>query len=80
MARREGQNANKSVIYAFGTVRHALFTTSAFLGMGFATFSFAGFEGVWVTGLMVMIVVLLGIIVDFLLLPHLLFALDKRKL
>ena len=78
--RREGQDANKSVIYAFRTVGHALFTTSAVLGVGFATFAFAGFEGVWVTGLMVMIMVFFGIIVDFLLLPPLLIALDKRKL
>lgn len=42
-------------------------------------FTFSGYEGVRVLGLMVTMMVVLGIIVDFLLLPPLLMTLDRRK-
>ena len=58
-----------AVRYAFRSTGHALLTTSAVLSAGFVVFAFSGYEGIWVLGLMVMMMVVLGIIVDFLLLP-----------
>ena len=78
-ARRDGMDGGGSVGYAFRTTGHALFTTSAVIAAGFIVFTFSGYEGVWVLGLMVAMMVVLGIIVDFLLLPPLLLALDRRK-
>ena len=77
--RRDGMDGGSSVGYAFRTTGHALFTTSVVIAAGFIVFTFSGYEGVWVLGLMVTMMVVLGIIVDFLLLPPLLLALDRRK-
>ena len=77
--RRDGLLGSDAVRYAFRTTGHALFTTSAVLTAGFIVFAFSGYEGVWVLGWMVTTMVVLGIIVDFLLLPPLLLALDRRK-
>ena len=77
--RRDGLLGSDAVRYAFRTTGHALFTTSAVLTAGFIVFAFSGYEGVWVLGWMVTMMVVLGIIVDFLLLPPLLLALDRRK-
>ena len=49
------------------------------IAAGFIVFTFSGYEGVRVLGLMVTMMVVLGIVVDFLLLPPLLMALDRRK-
>ena len=68
-----------AVRYAFRSTGHALFTTSAVLAAGFVVFAFSGYEGIWILGLMVTMMVVLGIIVDFLLLPPLLLAFDRRK-
>ncbi len=78
--RRDGLPGAEAVRYAFRTTGHALFTTSTVLAAGFVVFAFSGYEGIWILGLMVTMMVVLGIIVDFLLLPPLLIALDKRKL
>ncbi len=75
--RRDGLPGGDAVRYAFRTTGHALFTTSAVLAAGFIAFAFAGYEGVWILGLMVTMMVVLGIVVDFLLLPPLLLALDR---
>ena len=75
--RRDGLPGGDAVRYAFRTTGHALFTTSAVLTAGFVVFAFAGYEGVWILGLMVTMMVVLGIVVDFLLLPPLLLALDR---
>ena len=77
--RRDGLAGGEAVGYAFQTTGPALFTTSVVIAAGFIVFTFAGYEGVWVLGLMVTIMVVLGIVVDFLLLPPLLMALDRRK-
>ena len=74
---RDGLPGGDAVRYAFRTTGHALFTTSAVLTAGFVVFAFAGYEGVWILGLMVTMMVVLGIVVDFLLLPPLLLALDR---
>ncbi len=77
--RRDGLPGDEAVRYAFRTTGHALFTTSAVLAAGFIVFVFSGYQGIWILGLMVTMLVVLGIIVDFLLLPPLLMALDRRK-
>ena len=77
--RRDGLAGGDAVRYAIRTTGHALFTTSAVLTAGFVVFAFSGYEGVWILGLMVTMMVVLGIIVDFLLLPPLLLAFDRRK-
>ena len=76
---KDGLSGDEAVKYAFRTTGHALFTTSTVLAAGFSVFVFSGYEGVWILGLMVTMMVSLGIIVDFLLLPPLLLALDRRK-
>ena len=77
--RKDGLTGSEAILYSFRTTGHALFTTSAVLAAGFVVFVFSGYQGVWVLGLMVSIMVVLGIIVDFLLLPPLLLLLDRRK-
>ena len=77
--RRDDLPGADAVRYAFRSTGHALFTTSAVLAAGFVVFAFSGYEGIWILGLMVTMMVVLGIIVDFLLLPPLLLAFDRRK-
>ncbi len=77
--RRDGLSESEAVRYSFHTVGRALFTTSAVLAAGFVVFVFSGYQGVWILGLMVSIMVVLGIITDFLLLPPLLMALDRKR-
>ena len=77
--RRDGLPGDDAVRYAFRTTGHALFTTSVVLAVGFIVFVFSGYEGIWILGVMVSMLVVLGIIVDFLLLPPLLMAIDRRK-
>ena len=78
-SRREGRPAAEAVRYAFRTTGQALFTTSAVLVAGFAVFAFSGYQGIWILGLMVTCMVVMGLVVDFLLLPPLLLALDRWK-
>ena len=77
--RRDGLPGAEAVIYAFRTTGHALFTTSVVLAAGFSVFAFSGYEGIWILGLMVTIMIVLGIVVDFLLLPPLLLAFDRTR-
>ena len=67
--RRDGLPGNDAVRFAFQTTGPAPFTTSAVFAAGFIVFAFSGYEGVWILGLMVTMMVVLGIIVNFLLLP-----------
>lgn len=76
---QDGLAGTEAVRYAFRTTGPALFTTSIVLMAGFVVFAFSGYEGIWILGMMVTLMVGLGIIVDFLLLPPLLLALDKSK-
>ena len=77
--RRDGRMGAEAVRDAFRTTGPALLATSAVLTAGFSVFAFSGYEGIWILGLMVSMMVVLGIIVDFLLLPPLLLALDREK-
>lgn len=78
--RKDGLTGSEAVRYSFRTTGRALFTTSAVLAAGFLAFVFSGYQGIWVLGMMVSIMVILGILVDFLILPPLLLALERRRL
>ena len=78
-ARREGLPAPEAVRAAFHTVGHALWTTTAVLSVGFLVFATSGFEVSWALGLLVTITIVFALVADFLLLPTLLIAIDRRK-
>ncbi len=78
-ARRDGSDAAEAVRSAFRTVGHALWTTTAVLALGFLVFASSGFEVSWALGLLVTLTIVFALLADFLLLPPLLMALDRRK-
>ena len=78
-ARREGRPAPEAVRYTFHTVGHALWTTTAVLSVGFLVFATSGFEVSWALGLLVTITIVFALVADFLLLPTLLIAIDRRN-
>ena len=78
-ARRSGSNATDAVRSAFHTVGHALWTTTAVLMLGFLVFASSGFEISWALGLLVALTIFLALLADFLLLPPLLMALDRKQ-
>ena len=78
-ARREGLPAPEAVRYTFNTVGHALWTTTAVLSVGFLVFATSGFEVSWALGLLVTITIVFALVADFLLLPTLLIAIDRRN-
>ncbi len=78
-ARREGLPAAEAVRSVFRTVGHALWVTTAVLSAGFLVFASSGFEVSWALGLMVTSTILFALAGDFLLLPTLLMALDRRE-
>ena len=78
-ARREGLPAPEAVRSTFRTVGHALWTTSAVLSAGFLVFATSGFEVSWALGLLVTMTILFALAADFLLLPTLLIAIDRRN-
>ncbi len=49
------------------------------LSVGFALFAASGYEGIWMLGLMVTLMISLGLLTDFFLLPTLLMRFDRRK-
>ena len=78
-ARREGQHASDAVRSAFRTVGRALFTTTAVLVAGFLVFATSGFQLSWALGILVSMTLAIALMADFLLLPPLLLAIDRRK-
>ncbi len=79
-ARCKGLLAPEAVRSTFRTVGQALWTTTVVLAAGFLVYSASGFEVSWALGLMVTITIVFAIAADFLLLPPLLMAIDRRKL
>ena len=79
-SRREGLSVPEAMRYTFRTVGHALCTTTAVLSLGFLVFASSGFEVSWALGLMVAITITFALLADFLLLPTLLMAIDRRKI
>jgi predicted RND superfamily exporter protein len=79
-ARREhGLSAEDAVRYAFETVGVALTVTSAVLVAGFAVLALSQFLINEVMGVMMALTILCALVADFLLLPPLLIAFDRRK-
>ena len=76
--RLRGDNAHDAVRYAFSTVGTALWVTSAVLIAGFAILSLSSFELNKSLGLLTTITLACALIADFLLLPILLIAWDKK--
>ncbi len=79
-ARREkGLDAPDAVRYAFRTVGLALLATSIVLALGFLVLTQSAFVLNADMGLMTALTILFALIADFLLLPTLLMALDKKE-
>ncbi|MYJ00396.1 MAG: MMPL family transporter, partial [Gemmatimonadetes bacterium] len=77
--KEEGLSAEDAVRVTFRSVGKALWTTTLVLSAGFLAFAGSGFQVSWALGLLVTITIGFAIIADFLLLPPLLMALDRRK-
>ena len=77
-ARREGRSASEGVHYAFRSVGRPLFTTTMILVLGFLVFASSGFVISWMLGLLVALTIGFALICDFLLLPPLLIAIDRK--
>ncbi len=78
-ARSEGLSSADAVRSTFNAVGPALFTTTAVLSAGFLLmFLLSGFSGIWILGAMVASMVFFGLFIDFLLLPPMLMALERR--
>ena len=78
-ARQEGLGASEAVRSTFRSVGHALWTTTAALSAGFLVLASSGFTLSWALGLLVAITLVFALFADFLLLPSLLIAVDRRK-
>jgi len=78
-ARKEGLPAPEAVRYTFGAVGHALTTTTIVLSLGFLVFMASGFELSWALGILVSMTIVIALLTDFLLLPTLLMAIDRRN-
>ena len=78
-ARKEGLPAPEAVRYTFGAVGHALATTTVVLALGFLVFTASGFELSWALGILVSMTIVIALLTDFLLLPTLLMAIDRKK-
>ena len=77
-ARREGLSASEGVQYAFRSVGRPLFTTTMILVLGFLVFASSGLVISWMLGLLVALTIGFALILDFLLLPPLLIAIDRK--
>ncbi len=78
-ARRDDKSPADAIRATFQHVGHALWTTSLVLASGFLVFATSGFEVSWVLGVLVMLTIWFAFLADFLLLPPLLMALDRKK-
>ena len=78
-ARRGGRPPAEAVRLTLRTAGQALLTTSVVLSAGFTVFATSGFELSWALGLLVTMTILFALAADFLLLPTLLIAIDRRE-
>lgn len=79
-ARRErGLDPQHAVRFAFRSVGHALWTTTAVLTAGFIVLSTSGFEVNWNLGLLTAMTIVIALAADFFFLAPLLMKLDRRK-
>ena len=77
--RRKGLTPAAPVRTAFKRVGDAVLTTSVVLAAGFLVSATSGFEVGWTLGLLVTTMIVLALAADFLLLPALLLAIDRRE-
>ncbi len=77
-SRREGQSPPDAVRTSFRTVGRALGTTTAALSAGFLVLALSGFSGTTALGLLVALIIIFALATDFLLLPALLIAIDRK--
>ena len=77
--RNEGRSSADAIRATFQATGRALWTTTAILVAGFLVFASSGFEVSWTLGVLVAITLVLALVADFLLLPPLLMAFDRRK-
>ena len=77
--RREGLSAEEAVRSSFHVVGTALLTTTVVLAAGFMTFATSGFEVSWSLGILVTMTIILALAADFLFLPTLLIAFDRKR-
>ena len=79
-ARRERKlDPQHAVRFAFSSVGHALWTTTAVLAAGFFVLSTSGFEVNWSLGLLTAITIIIALAADFFFLPPLLMKFDRSK-
>jgi len=79
-ARRERKlGPQDAVRFAFRSVGHALWTTTAVLAAGFIVLSTSGFEVNWSLGLLTAMTIVIALAADFFFLPPLLMKLDRSK-
>lgn len=79
-ARREqGLDTQAAVRYAFRTVGHALWTTTAVLAAGFIVLATSGFQVNWSLGLLTAMTIAIALLADFFFLPPMLMIIDGRK-
>lgn len=78
-ARREGRSSSEAVGVAFRTVGYALLTTTLIMTLGFLVFATSGFTISWTLGFLVALTIGFALLADFLLLPPVLIAIDRRK-
>ena len=76
--RREGLSASEAVQTTFRSVGHPLFVTTMILVLGFLVFASSGFAISLMLGLLVALTIGFALICDFLLLPPLLIAIDRK--
>lgn len=79
LARRRGDSPESAIRFTFNRIGRALWTTTVVLACGFIVFSFSGFAVTWMLGMMLTITVIFALVADFLFLPPLLLAIDRRK-
>ena len=76
--RREGLSSPEAVRSTFRSVGFALFSTTSILVLGFLVFATSGFAITWMLGLLVALTLSFALLLDLLLLPSLLMALDRK--
>lgn len=78
-ARKQGQNAEQAVRYAFHTVGRALWITTVVLVAGFSVLAMSSFRLNADMGQLSALVIFLALVIDFVLLPTLLMLFDKAE-
>ena len=78
-ARRQGLSSPEAIRATFRVVGPALWATTAILAAGFLVFASSGFEVSWSLGLLVTSTIVFALLADFLLLPPLLMAIDRKR-